>query len=74
MNVIILAALSALIAVPAQAQAPWPVCQVDRFTVGGTAVGGADPTFNANAATPAMRLRRGGTCSVGILDRGSACP
>jgi hypothetical protein len=59
--------VAALVSTSARAQAPWPACQVDGFSINGTAVNGADPTFNGNAATPAMRLRRGGTCSVGIL-------
>jgi hypothetical protein len=59
-----------LVAAPAFAQTPtsqWPVCQVDRFTLGGPATGMANPTFNANSATPTMRLRRNGSCAVPII-------
>jgi hypothetical protein len=53
-------------AAPAAAPSTWPACQVDAFTVGGPQSGMANPTYNANAASPTMRVRSGGSCTFTI--------
>jgi hypothetical protein len=50
----------------------WPSCSVDSFTIGAPASGGANPTWNSNAANPTMRLRAGGSCSFTMIGPGGS--
>jgi hypothetical protein len=56
----------------AGAASAWPTCSVDAFTIGAPASGGANPTWNPNAANPTMRLRSGGSCSFTMTGPGGS--